>query len=149
MILLFAASSKAQDKEKVSTQYGDEWILVIDGEQYRAILPEHIKDIEKKEIELDSLKKQNDLLLQQISNLTSQIDLYKKTEDISNKQLALKEEINNQYRMIIKGQVDLLNGQKKLQPGKARAFFDKWYMQGLVKVVIPGVGLGWQVTHQH
>jgi hypothetical protein len=140
---------KIDENHTIHSLYGDEYIITIMGKEQRTITADHARDIEKKEIELDSIKQQNSILQQQVDNLKGQVELYKKAESISIQQIALKEEMNNQFRLIIKGQADLLKETRKLQPGGARAFLDRWYVQTFTKIVIPGIGLGWQVTHQH
>jgi hypothetical protein len=117
----------------VDSQYGPEYIVLIDGKQYRAIAPDHIRAIQTSEAHSAALEKENALEADEIASLKRQTALEAKLDALNTQILSLKDDQLAQFRLLTKGQsdaIDKLNAIRGEQPTKS--ILDKLWVKGLI-----------------
>lgn len=134
IMILCATSSKAQEikiTEKLSTDYGTEYIVIIDNIEYRAINGSHAKDISKLRVNLDACNQNTadwkhafELSQKDVSLITSMYN----NEKLLSASWQRSYELENALRL----KSETLQGR-----GKISSFFDNPFVQVATKAAVP------------
>lgn len=115
-----------------------DYIVIINGIEYRAITADQVRKIAEDRLELDKLRRERDLLRTQNNQLTFQVSLITKDRDLSNAMLAFEQKQKEHYKSLFEGEHSLrLAAEKFVKPGAVTRFFEHPAVQIATKI-------GWQ-----
>lgn len=120
-----------------------DYVVAIDGTEYRAITAEHARQIAEKETQLDLANKTRPLLDQKISELNTQVELYKKDAALSETQAALERSRADKAQAVFDGEHALrLQAEDLGKRSRVTKFFDSPLLQIGFKAAVPIVQMG-------
>lgn len=138
LIVMCCAASSAQDTRVTEKLPDGDYIVIIEGIEYRAITAAHARRIAEERLELDKLKRERDLLTQLNDQLIDQVSLLTKDRDLANAMIAFEREQGIRYKLLYEGEHSLrLASEKLARPGAVTRFFDHPVTQVTMKI-------GWQ-----
>jgi hypothetical protein len=136
-----AAPVTAQQVRVIEALPDGDFILSIDGTEYRAISADHARDLLATKAEAKALADTNQVLALKISHLENALTLAHKDASLADLQRSLERERADKFQAMYQGESDLRKQSESLRGGTIRSLFDNPWMQVGVKLGLPILGM--------
>ncbi|GEM_PF-6067869 len=137
------SATKAKTTEKkisIVEQLPDgDFIVAIDGVEYRAVTAKHVRQMLIDKAKLQSAEETNVLLERKVTTLESALELAKSNTQLSTTKANLERERAEKFKALWEGEKGLREQAQSLirSPNRATKFFDNPFVQFSVKLGIP------------
>jgi hypothetical protein len=126
---------QATVKEKLAN---GEYIIVINGQSYRAITADHAREIADRKAKLEGLEKENDLLNQKIALHEREIGLERERLDLEKQRTAIARQEADTWKAQFTLERDLrLNAEKTMKKSRIASIIDSTPMKIFTGLVVP------------
>jgi hypothetical protein len=141
LILIFCVglcNANAQESRIGEKLPDGDYIVIINGVEYRAITADQVRQIAEDRLELDKLRRKFDQLQQLTEQLTVEVSQITKDRDLANAMIAFEQQQKNHYKSLFEGEHSLRVAADKFKLGKVTKFFDHPAVQIGTKIVWQG-----------
>lgn len=118
-----------------------EYIVQINGNEFRAITPNHARELLAVKVEAKALAETNRVLALKISHLEQSLALAQKDVSLADLQRTVERERADKFQALYDGERGLRLQAESLRGGRTSALFNNPYVQFGVKIGLPILGM--------